>query len=232
MIYVMSDLHGMYDKYIQMLASIHFCDEDVLYILGDVIDRGRDGIKILQDVMKRSNITLLCGNHEWMMAQSLDIIRQPLTNEYLEQFDDETVMLLTDWIYNGAKPTIACFRTLSNEEQDAILTYVSNLTYYKQLSVNHRNFLLVHAGVQGFDENKPLDSYPKNAFLWIRPDWSEPYYQDENTYVIVGHTPVQLMSQQAKIFHSNRFIDLDCGACFDHGALGCLCLDTMEEFYV
>ena len=39
MTYVMSDLHGCYDKYVQMLEKIGFGDGDTLYILGDVIDR-------------------------------------------------------------------------------------------------------------------------------------------------------------------------------------------------
>ena len=40
-IYVLSDIHGMYDKYQQMLAKIDLKPEDTLYILGDVIDRGK-----------------------------------------------------------------------------------------------------------------------------------------------------------------------------------------------
>lgn len=46
MIYVMSDLHGMYSSYLKMLRKIHFCDADMLYILGDVIDRGPQPIQI------------------------------------------------------------------------------------------------------------------------------------------------------------------------------------------
>ena len=53
MIYVMSDLHGCYDKYMQMLEKIKFNNEDTLYVLGDIVDRGDDGIKILLDMMKR-----------------------------------------------------------------------------------------------------------------------------------------------------------------------------------
>ena len=37
MTYVMSDIHGEYDKYRKMLEQIDFCDEDTLYVLGDVV---------------------------------------------------------------------------------------------------------------------------------------------------------------------------------------------------
>ena len=49
--YVISDIHGHFDKYKEMLEKINFTDGDTLYILGDVVDRGPDGIKILQDMM-------------------------------------------------------------------------------------------------------------------------------------------------------------------------------------
>ena len=59
--YVISDIHGMWDKYQNMLKLINFSAEDELYILGDVIDRGEDGIKILQDIRKHTNMHLLMG---------------------------------------------------------------------------------------------------------------------------------------------------------------------------
>ena len=58
MIYVMSDIHGMYDKYIEMMDLIDLKETDTLYILGDIIDRGVNSMKILQDMMKRSNVNI------------------------------------------------------------------------------------------------------------------------------------------------------------------------------
>ena len=42
--YVMSDIHGEADRFSAMLETIHFSSQDTLYILGDVIDRGPEGI--------------------------------------------------------------------------------------------------------------------------------------------------------------------------------------------
>ena len=44
----MSDLHGCYYKYIKMLEKINFSNNDTLYILGDIFDRGPDGIEPLK----------------------------------------------------------------------------------------------------------------------------------------------------------------------------------------
>lgn len=49
--YTVSDIHGQYALFQKLLESIHFSDDDFLYILGDAIDRGPDGIKILQAIM-------------------------------------------------------------------------------------------------------------------------------------------------------------------------------------
>ncbi len=67
--YVCSDIHGRYDKYKALLDAISLKDSD-LYVLGDVIDRGPEGVKILQDMMCRPNVFPLLGNHEAVAAPS------------------------------------------------------------------------------------------------------------------------------------------------------------------
>ena len=63
MIYVMSDIHGMYEKYEKMLKQIDFSEKDTLYVLGDIVDRGSGSMKVLQDMMRRANVHGLIGNH-------------------------------------------------------------------------------------------------------------------------------------------------------------------------
>ena len=71
MIYVTSDLHGYpLEKFRSMLDSVGFSQKDFLYILGDVIDRGADGISLLRWIMLQPNVELLLGNHEAMMLAS------------------------------------------------------------------------------------------------------------------------------------------------------------------
>ena len=69
--YVISDIHGQYKSFIKMLDLIRFSKDDTLYVLGDVIDRGPDGIKILQHLMKMKNAELFMGNHELLMLDAL-----------------------------------------------------------------------------------------------------------------------------------------------------------------
>ena len=48
MIYVMSDIHGQKRRFDSVMKQINLQPDDTLYILGDVIDRNPDGIKILR----------------------------------------------------------------------------------------------------------------------------------------------------------------------------------------
>lgn len=77
--YVISDIHGMYGSYVQVMKKLK--RNDHLYIIGDVTDRGNDGIRIIQDIMKRQEnpnnnpqITFLLGNHEMQFLETVSIM--------------------------------------------------------------------------------------------------------------------------------------------------------------
>ena len=49
MYYAVADIHGCYDKFVKLLNIINFSNEkDILFVVGDAVDRGKDGIKVLQ----------------------------------------------------------------------------------------------------------------------------------------------------------------------------------------
>ena len=45
MFYVLSDLHGRYDFYVKILKKVKFGKMDTLYVFGDLVDRGFEGLK-------------------------------------------------------------------------------------------------------------------------------------------------------------------------------------------
>lgn len=59
MTYTISDIHGCHDKYRELLKKINFGSEDTLYVLGDVIDRGPAGFKILLDTFRDRLVELM-----------------------------------------------------------------------------------------------------------------------------------------------------------------------------
>ena len=81
MIYCVSDIHGEYDKFMRLLEKIHFSDSDVLYVLGDVFDRGPHPIQVLFEMMKHPNIIPIVGNHELMGITVLKFLMKEITEE-------------------------------------------------------------------------------------------------------------------------------------------------------
>lgn len=225
-VYVMSDIHGESDLFYRMLDKIGFSDSDVLYILGDVIDRGPDGIEILKTIKDRPNINMLLGNHEYMMLQC-----------YQEQpsgFD------CFRWSRNGNEHTKDAFRKLAFEEQRSLLEYLRNLPTHDEICVEGKDYYLVH----GFPSESNEDE------VWTRPELNERNPRPGQR-VIIGHTPVlnlvvpredrqayirllQKRGEHPQILFARGFIDVDCGCSYSDPmkTLGCLRLDDLSEYYV
>ena len=234
MIYAVSDIHGCYDKYQKLLKKINFGPDDTLYVLGDVIDRGPDGFKIMLDMAQRPNVINLMGNHEAMAIRALSHILCAVQHGSGSALSEDTAEDVELWFYNGGELSLADFLWLNEEEAQTVWDYMTDMPLYKELEVGGRQFVLVHGGLENFTPSRPLDDYEPDEILWCRPKPDTAYYPDQ--YVVFGHTPVQLLSKgnryaPAKIYRSGKSIDIDCGCVFS-GRLGCLCLDTMEEIYV
>lgn len=244
--YVMSDLHGRYDLYKKMLEAIRLSDEDVLYILGDFLDRGEEGFRILFDVSERSNIVALRGNHDHSAYNML----KPMGDlVYLYDFYDIDFAYvyphtswdkisrmnhaLYVWRLNGGETTYEEYRALTDDERERALQLLSGLGTYAEVSVGGRDFVLCHAGIAGYVEGKPLAQYSALELCNVREDYSVRKFAEDNKYLVTGHTPTVRIEggTEGRIYKGNGHIAVDCGAVFGYG-LGCLCLETMEEFYV
>ena len=71
MTYVLSDIHGNMANFKSILQQIDLQPEDTLYVLGDVVDRYPDGIRIIRMIMSMPNAKMLLGNHEYMMLKAI-----------------------------------------------------------------------------------------------------------------------------------------------------------------
>ncbi len=224
--YVMSDIHGEADRFHLMLEKIQFSKEDTLYILGDVVDRGPNGISLLREIMETSNVTMLLGNHEYMMLQ------------YMSSSASETD--IRRWNRNGNAPTLAAYHCLGDQERQKILCYLRTLPTHLEVTVNGKQFYLVH----GFPGATVHDE------VWGRPTRSTPNPVPDHQ-LIIGHTPVQYLIEDEQdqinfeieiasrgehlhVTHTPGFIDIDCGCGHDIPikALACLKLEDMEEYYI
>jgi len=223
MTYVMSDLHGCFSEYLRMLMHILFTEDDTLYILGDVIDRGEDGLKILKDAMARPNVHILRGNHEQMAMKALVAC---LSNDVCESDVYEQYAL---WLYNGGSPTVSAFCEQDAQTQKALLEYMHSMPVSRELTIYGRRFFLAHSVP---DREKFLSGKANyHDYMWGNPEYGKIYRED--TLIVTGHTPTMLIDGAApgRIYMANNHIGMDCGVVFGK-PLGCLCLDYMEEYYI
>jgi len=220
MTYVISDLHGEYDLFIKMLEKINFSPEDILYILGDVVDRGKEPIKLLQYIMTQSNMIMLLGNHEEFMLNYFE-------NEYTDY---------GDWFKNGGALTYRQILAVSQNEQERILSYIKRCKLTYRLKINGKSFILCHAGLEHSEEGVLLSTQYRDYILWARDEFiHNTKIADEESTVIFGHTPTITIKvykrDKTGIWFGDNRIGIDCGAVFGY-KLGCLRLNDMKEFYV
>ena len=71
MIYAVANLHGCYEKFKKLLKMIRFNDNDVMYILGDVVDFGEESIELVCDVSMRPNVYPIAGEHDLKAVRML-----------------------------------------------------------------------------------------------------------------------------------------------------------------
>ena len=236
MVYVMSDIHGYYKSFLKMLEKIRFGEDDMLYIIGDLIDRGPSSLQLLEYCKNNPNIKVLKGNHEYMLEM---------------YYNDNGVRKC--WLRSGGDTTLGEIRNLygenSKQEKD-LVEWIGNLPLFEYIKVNGYYFLLTHAGMSKdlFEKYRKIYKISRWSKIdledlfewaveyleWNRSSilWDKGIFESRFTftkdYLIIGHTP----NKSNKIEKINKVYNIDCGSYDKNGFLGCLCLDNFEEFYI
>lgn len=232
MTYVMSDLHGQYEKFLQMLDTIHFSDDDDLYILGDVVDRGPQSVELLRDMSMRMNVFPILGNHDMTAALLLKKLCVEITEDnYASQLNPEILKILAMWQMDGGQVTLDGFKKLSVDEREVLIEYLEEFTPYETVEAAGNRFILVHGGIPYEKRNLPLSKQSVHELVIERPNYTKRYYND--VYLVTGHTPTINIGEEyrGRIYRGNAHIAIDCGAGFGM-PLGCIRLDDFKEFYV
>lgn len=231
--YVISDIHGEYRMFMRMLKKIQLNDTDKLYVLGDMIDRGPNPMKVILELMEMPNAVCLLGNHEYLALECLEIFQQEITDEVLESLDKETLRKFLNWNECGNSSTVKSFCRSNQKIQKNVIQFIKRLVLYKEVIVEGRKYLLVHGGLGNFSRDKRLEDYTAEELVWERMDYSRKYFEDK--YIVTGHTPTQYIwegKNPGYVYQAKNHIAIDCGACYPRGRLAVVCLETREEFYV
>lgn len=228
MTYVVSNLHGNYTKFKELLKTINFKDTDIMYVLGDIVDYGDESMELVGDLSIRYNVYPIVGEHDFTAVKMLSGFEKMLKSG--ETPDKKFITQMTQWVADGGQSTLDSFRTLDAEMKEGIIDYLSDMTLYEEVEVGGKEYLLVHAGIAGYKTGVDLEALKPEAFFSEALDLTKKYFDDKT--IIVGHTPTtEDNGGDGKIFFGNGSIAIDCGEARG-GTVGCLRLEDMKEFYV
>ena len=224
--YFCSDIHGEYDLFCRLLEKAGFSDPDKLYVLGDILDKGKDAFRLLDLIRSLPNARVLMGNHEYAF---LSYYR----NAAAEANGDEGRL---------EKKVKEYFPVEKSSFLPERMEFLLSLPYF----IEGKTFLAVHAGVET-DENGrvlPMVKQNKNVLLFDRKFKADDVLPVESKTVFFGHTPCSydngtgemIMTSRKGITTPKRFTDyakirLDTGVALT-GRLGLFRANDMAEFYV
>ena len=227
MTYVLSDIHGNEGRFRSILEQIDLQSTDVLYVLGDVVDRHPGGVRILRQLMAMPNARLLLGNHEYMMLRALG-------HPYDDNFDDGGAT--AHWYRNGGGVTHAKWKLLRKSLRTQILEYLRALPLHYDIEVNGTAYRLVHAApAERFDAEGGRYRNPVHYAVWKRltPEDALP----GGYTLIFGHTPTCHFRDTVpmEVWYGDGRIGIDCGCGWPEGdprgRLCCLRLEDGKVFY-
>lgn len=225
MTYVIANPHGSYTQFVKLLEDINFTKDDVMFVLGDIVDYGSEPMDLLCDLSFRENIWAISGEHDRIAHRMLKGFEDMLKNGGSP--DADYISEMTKWMQNGGKPTLDTFRALENDMREGILEYLEELPAYEIIDAGGKEWLLVHSSIENFDADIDLEDYDAEAF-----SADNGTRKIEGYTLVCGHLPTtDNFSSDGKIYHGDGFVALDCGA-GRGGRLACLCLDNGEEYYV
>lgn len=229
-VFACADLHGRLDLFRQIQSFLK--QEDILYIIGDVIDRGSDSWKLFKEVMKDPRCKLLKGNHEDMCFKAMN------DTKYGNYSDNIPI-----WFHNGGDVTFD--QILTDENGMSIYPLMGSLILQTEyINKDNIKIILNHSGYyQG-------SSSSKDELLWDRKqyktDFAKGWCGPEDVIVIHGHTPIPFMikdmqeiawqyqkeepeyDEGAFWYADNHKVNIDTGACWT-GEIVVLDLDTFDE---
>ncbi len=218
--YVISDIHGAIEPFIQLLSDIGFSTEsgeDELYLLGDYADWGTRSIETIgymMDLDQSPRVHCLIGNHDLMFLQAIEADRQ---------------MGFPDIIWyeaNRGYKTWDDYVRLSDSNRKAIYEWLLSLSFAVDIMTDGRLYMAAHAYPYFGNRGKLGRIYTKNEAVWHRARSDEdPFrnYHGRKKYdgLIIGHTPTSyyhsLRAGKAsagpnEVFFGKKIIAIDCGA--------------------
>lgn len=222
--YCISDIHGYYDLFCRLMDKIRFGGGDKLYVLGDMIDKGPDSIRLAKLLFSMPNVSCIAGNHEYdFLKYYRAMMRQ--TEDY-------------DFVLDKCQNYFSDGELLDWDTVDRF----DFLPFY----IETESFIGVHAGIPVKNgELLPVSQATCEQLVYDRRFKDADVLPQHEKCVLFGHTPTRyltgkdeiLLYPRRELLHDSLNIadyckiQLDTGSWLG-GVLGCFETNTCQCFYV
>ena len=136
MTYLISDIHSDYKGFLDILHKISYNNQDMLILVGDIVDRGAEPLRLLKYVKRMVQsedykVILLKGNHEFFFQMYL-----------------QGTLSAGTWDRFGGQKTRQEVDELSQIEKHELQQFIKNLPIYTKLnSPIYGETIVVHSGI-------------------------------------------------------------------------------------
>lgn len=217
---VVSDIHGSLDRLIQLLRKVKYTENDILVIVGDLIDKGPESLRVVQYVME------LCSRYPvYVSMGNVDMGRLLVLEEEAEKFSGYIHWLDGAWgggLFIDMLADMGVSVSHLNEQNAAEYKERMCAQFEKELDflrsrptiLTAGDYLFVHGGVPTDDlsllEGTDAAQYLKND------NFLNQGYRFEKYHVVTGHWPVCLYREDEE--NNSPLFDYERGIlCIDGG---------------
>ena len=209
-ILVTSDIHGHVSLLQRLLGKVGFCGEDMLFIVGDLIEKGPESLACLRYVMGLAgmeNVVVLLGNVDlWrlQMLEGLDGESCAGFYDYLLGMRERNGTSIFDEMAAELGITLRSPEAVLRSKEYLLDSFQKELDFLRNLPaiVETQNYIFVHAGLPCEDLEAVQD---RDIYEVLKFDNFMKSGLSFRKYVVVGHWPVAIYDN--RIARTNPIID-------------------------
>lgn len=212
-IFAISDIHGHFSIFTELLEKLDIHDDDYLIILGDFINKGIDSLRTLKKIRElntRKNTIILKGNHE-LKIEEMFFDKEKFFS--IESFlKNERYETLFHSILKNDGLSISDFNTMDDLYTYFIDNYKDDFDFISHLPImaESNDYIFVHGG---YDEKFDIND---DESKFLKYDNYNEIGKPNRKNVVVGHWPTcnlrsDKISNQPYINESKKIISIDGG---------------------
>lgn len=242
---VTSDIHGHIDHLRAVLQKARFCADDLLIIVGDILEKGPDSLRTLRYVMQlcaEGRAIALIGNVDYWLWEQIEALRSHPENaeaflRHIRHIRKWKGTCFYDELCREIGKTVDTAAELAATADAVLEHFAAEFDFLRGLPtvLETSKYVFVHGGLYDTElaANYSRPPYELLKFDHFLTDAREKG-QRFDKYVVVGHWPAALYHDKIPCFcpiidEGTRIISIDGGCGIKHdGQLNLLILPTLD----